>query len=208
MMGYITSPVVEDAFLKVPREEFVPPKYRKDAYLDSPLPLFHYDATISAPHMTVLILEYLKLVPGLKVLEVGAGSGYQAALIAEIVCKENTNGQRGHVYTIEIVSALAKFARDNLSRTGYEDCVTVLEGDGSLGYPAEAPYDRIVLTAAARKIPPPLLEQLKPNGILVLPLGSIRYYQTMVRVTKKEDGTIQQEELTGVAFVPLKGKFS
>ncbi len=145
--------------------------------------------------------EALELRQGMKVLEVGAGSGYHAATIAEIV------GDTGHVFTVEYVDKLVAIARNNLSQAGYANRVTLFQGDGSLGYAERAPYDRILVTAAAPRIPPPLLEQLKPNGILVMPVGGRMFPQELVRVRKKPDGALERDSLGGVAFVPLVGKF-
>lgn len=145
--------------------------------------------------------EALELQRGMKVLEVGAGSGYHAATIAEIV------GDRGHVFAIEFLDKLVGIARANLSRAGYSERVTLVQGDGSLGYAERAPYDRILVTATAPKIPPTLPDQLKPDGILVLPVGGKMFPQELVRVRKKPDGTLDRDSLGGVAFVPLIGKY-
>lgn len=150
--------------------------------------------------MVAIMNEALQLEQGLTVLEVGAGSGYHAATIAEII------GPRGHVYTVEIVEDLVRFARSNLERAGYSDRVTLVHGDGSLGYPDRAPYDRILLTAAAPAIPPPIMDQLKPGGIMLAPIGGKFFPQELVMVRRRTDGTIEREELGGVAFVPLQGK--
>ena len=144
--------------------------------------------------------EALELRIGNKVLEVGGGSGYHAATIAEQI------GPQGRVYTIELVLDLVKAARSNLEKAGYSDRVTLVQGDGSLGYPARAPYDSIVVTAAAPKIPQPLLGQLVPGGILVIPVGGRLFPQELVRVRKDEKGRIERASMGGVAFVPLIGK--
>ena len=145
--------------------------------------------------------EALELHQGMKVLEVGAGSGYHSATIAEIV------GDKGHVFAVEYVDKLVMIARNSLTRAGYSERVTLAQGDGSLGYDERAPYDRILVTAAAPKIPPPLLEQLKPDGILVLPIGGRMFPQELVRIRKDPDGTLERSSLGGVAFVPLVGKY-
>jgi len=156
--------------------------------------------------MVSIMNEALRLDVGLKVLEVGAGSGWHASTIAEIVApSDHPRESWGHVYTVEIIPRLAEFARRNIERAGYGDRVTVICGDGSQGYPKEAPYDRILVTAAAPYIPPPLKEQLKSGGILVIPVGSVGFYQTLIRVTKVDD-EFYEEDLGGVAFVPLVGK--
>lgn len=157
--------------------------------------------------MVSIMNEALELEVGHKVLEVGAGSGWHASTIAEIVAPSNIPKDKwGHVYTIEIIPELAEFARENIARAGYSDRVTVVCGDGSEGYPEEAPYDRILVTAAAPMIPTPLKEQLKPGGVMVIPVGEVSFYQTLIRL-RKLDGRIIEEDLGGVAFVPLIGKY-
>jgi protein-L-isoaspartate(D-aspartate) O-methyltransferase len=151
--------------------------------------------------MVAMMDEALELQPGIRVLEVGAGSGYHAATIAEVV------GEKGQVFAIEHLDKLVTFARSNLGRAGYSDRVTLVQGDGSMGYADRAPYDRILVTAAAPKIPPPLIDQLKLEGILVIPVGGRMFPQELIRVEKKTDGTLQRESLGGVAFVPLVGKY-
>jgi len=157
--------------------------------------------------MVSIMNEALELEVGHKVLEVGAGSGWHASTVAEIVAPSDVPKDRwGHVYTIEIVPRLAEFAKENIAKAGYSDRVTVICGDGSLGYPEKAPYDRILVTAAAPRIPEPLKEQLKPGGVMVIPVGDVGFYQTLIRLRKKEDGGVVEENLGGVAFVPLVGK--
>ena len=156
--------------------------------------------------MVSIMDEALELEVGHRVLEIGAGSGWHASTVAEIVAPTDTpKGEWGHVYTVEIVSELAEFARKNIEKAGYGDRVTVICGDGSEGYAEKAPYDRVLVTAAAPDVPKPLIEQLKTGGVLVIPVGGIYLYQTLVRIRKK-DGKIVKENLGGVAFVPLVGK--
>jgi len=150
--------------------------------------------------------EVLELEVGNKVLEVGAGCGWHAATVAEIVAPSDMPKEKwGHVYTVEIVSLLADLARTNIEKAGYSDRITVICGDGSLGYAEMAPYDRILVTAAAPDVPKPLIEQLKKGGVLVLPVGGVYLYQTLLRI-RKRDGKITEENLGGVAFVPLTGR--
>jgi protein-L-isoaspartate(D-aspartate) O-methyltransferase len=150
--------------------------------------------------MVAIMNEALELTGGLKVLEVGAGSGYHAATIAEIV------GPSGHVYTVEVIEELVRFARANLERAGYADRVTIVQGDGSLGYPDRAPYDRILVAAAAPKIPEPLVHQLMEDGILLIPIGGRFFPQELVKLRKRAGGKLERSQLGGVAFVPLKGE--
>ena len=151
--------------------------------------------------------EVLELEVGNKVLEVGAGCGWHAATVAEIIAPSDMPREKwGHVYTVEIVSQLADLARTNIEKAGYGDRITIICGDGSLGYVEMAPYDRILVTAAAPDVPKPLIEQLKNGGVLVLPVGGVYLYQTLLRITKR-DGKITEENLGGVAFVPLTGRY-
>jgi len=197
-LGYIRSDRVAEAMLKVPRHEFVPEHLRDRAYVDSPLPIGK-GQTISAPHMVAMMTELLDPRPGHKVLEVGAGSGYHAAVVAELVKPD------GKVITVERIPELAEFARENLRRTGYDKWVEVVVGDGTLGYPEEAPYDRILVTAGAPDVPRSLFEQLKPGGRMVIPVGD-RHLQELWLIRKTEDGRMVRERHGGCAFVPLIGK--
>lgn len=203
--GYLRSESVERALRTVPREEFVLPGSRKQAYRDSPLSI-GLGQTISAPHMCVIMCEGLRLEEGHTVLEVGAGSGYHAALCAEVVAPKGSSNP-GHVYTIEIVKGLIDFAEENLKRSGYADRVTVIHGDGGKGLPEHAPFDRMLVAAAAPDIPPPLVNQLKPGGILLIPVGSRGFYQELMMVEKDQDSNVTKRRWGGVAFVPLTGEY-
>ena len=196
--GYIKSKKVKKAMLKIPREEFMPPENSPYAYLDRPFPIGK-GQTISAPHMVAIIAEKLELQEGMNILEIGTGWGYNAAVVAEIV------GKKGHVYTIERIPALAEKARYNLIKTGYSDVVTVIDGDGTTGYPDKAPYDRIYGTASAPKIPEPLKKQLKIGGKLIIPTGS-DYFQELVSVQRISNDDYQTTNMGGVVFVPMIGK--
>jgi protein-L-isoaspartate(D-aspartate) O-methyltransferase len=156
--------------------------------------------------MVSIMNEALQLEVGNKVLEVGAGSGWHAATIAELVAPSGApRSEYGHVYTVEIVQELADFARKNIMKAGYGDRVTIVSGDGSLGFPEKAPYDRILVTAAAPDIPKPLIDQLKSGGIMLIPVGSPSLFQNLIKLTKT-NGKTKEENLGGVAFVPLTGK--
>jgi protein-L-isoaspartate(D-aspartate) O-methyltransferase len=198
MRGYVTSKAVEDAMRRVPREEFLPAELREEAYVDSPLPIGE-GQTISAPHMVAIMAENLDLKPGQKILEVGTGSGYHAAVCAEVIAPN------GHIYSIERITSLASFAEDNLERTGYAKLVTVILGDGSKGLPDHAPYDRIFVAAGAPEVPSPLTAQLAHGGKLLVPVGT-RWYQDLIRVTRK-GAKLEKENLGGCVFVPLVGEY-
>jgi len=201
----LTKQEVVRAMLTVPRHLFVPKDAESSAYIDSPLSIGS-GQTISAPHMNAMMCEYLKLEVGDKVLEVGTGSGYHAALCAELVAPKDSINP-GHVYTIERHKELVKKAKISLKETGYDNRVTVIRGDGSLGYPEEAPYDKILVTAASpKKIPPPLRKQLKDGGILCIPAGSKGFGQDLY-IIKKHGEDYDTKRITGVRFVPLIGKF-
>jgi protein-L-isoaspartate(D-aspartate) O-methyltransferase len=158
--------------------------------------------------MVSIMNEALQLEIGQKVLEVGAGCGWHAATIAEVVApKDSPRSEWGHVYTVEIVQGLAEFARKNIMNVGYGDRITIIYADGSMGHAEKAPYDRILVTAAAPDVPKPLIEQLKPNGTMLIPIGNVSLFQTLVKITKGINGKIKEENLGGVAFVPLTGRF-
>ena len=176
----------------VPRHLFVPEDVRAYSYLDTPLPIGS-GQTISQPYIVAFMTELLSLKEGDKVLEIGTGSGYQAAILSLIVRE---------VYTIEIKRDLAKRAREILQRLGYDN-VTVYAGDGYLGLPGEAPFDAIMITAATPEIPPALLDQLGTGGRMVVPVGQPSRTQNLTLVTKKSTGEISREELAPVLFVPL-----
>lgn len=191
----ISDSAVLRAMLKVPRHEFVLESQRNVAYADQALPIKE-NQTISQPYIVALMTESARLKPTDKVLEIGTGSAYQAAVLAEIV---------GEVYTIEIVKTLAREAADRLARLGYNN-VKARQGDGYQGWESAEPFDAILITAAAPKIPQPLVDQLKTGGRMVLPLGDLRMSQNLVVLTKKKDGALHKEFITGVVFVPMTGE--
>ena len=193
LRGRVSDRVLE-AMEDTPRELFVPDRVRQMAYMDHPLPIGD-GQTISAPHMVAIMCDLLDLGEGMRVLDVGTGSGYHAAVIAKLV------GPEGHVYSIERVATLVAFARKNLSEAGIEN-VTVVEGDGSRGLPDHAPFDRINVAATAPKVPEPLQAQLKVGGKLVIPVGTC--YQELLLVVRTEEG-FEAEQHGGVVFVPLIG---
>ncbi len=180
---------------KVPRHLFVAERDRNKAYGDFPLPIGE-GQTISQPYVVALMTEALKLKPADRVLEVGTGCGYQAAVLAELVRT---------VYTIEIRKSLADKAAQRLPTLGYRN-VQVRYGDGYFGWQEAAPFDAIIITAAVNHIPPPLIKQLKEGGRLILPLGSTTFYQTLTLVTKKKGGELAVEQMGPVAFVPMTGE--
>lgn len=182
------------AMAKVPRHEFVPPGLRDNAYANRPLPI-GYGQTISQPYIVALMTDLLNVDPEDRVLEIGTGSGYQAAILAELVSQ---------VHSIEIIDALGREARTRLRRLGYTN-VTVRVGDGYHGWKEHAPYAGIIVTAAAGHIPPPLLEQLKPGGRMVIPIGTPFVTQQLTMVEKNPDGKITTRRILPVRFVPLTG---
>ncbi len=188
------APDVRDALSRVPRHEFVPEELRRRAYFNEPLPI-GLGQTISQPYIVAIMTELLDLEPGDRVLEVGTGSGYQAAILAEIVDR---------VFTIEIVPGLAGRARDVLARLGYDN-VEVRLGDGYYGWPEEEPFDGVIVTAAASHVPPPLVRQLKPGARMIIPVGSAYFVQQLILVNKSADGEVSTEMIMPVRFVPLTG---
>lgn len=192
----VTDEEVLAAMKKVPRHEFVPDQHKAQAYADHPLPI-GYGQTISQPYIVALMTELLELKNTDRVLEIGTGSGYQAAILAEIVAE---------VYTVEIIEPLATEARERLKRLGYTN-VHVLHADGYYGWEEHAPYDAIIVTCAPDHIPQPLVQQLKDGGKLVIPVGPPGGYQTLWQITKQGD-QIKKRNVTGVLFVPLTGEHS
>jgi protein-L-isoaspartate(D-aspartate) O-methyltransferase len=188
----VTDTRVLDAMLAVPRHAFVPAPVGNQAYDDTPLPIGH-GQTISQPYIVALMTEHLKLPPAGKVLEVGSGSGYQAAVLAHLT---------PHVFTIEIVEELARTAGHRLQDQGYTS-VQVRHGDGHLGWPEQAPFDAIIVTCAPDALPPPLWSQLKPGGRIVIPIGPVDRVQRLVVLSKSTDGERRTEVITDVRFVPM-----
>jgi protein-L-isoaspartate(D-aspartate) O-methyltransferase len=193
--GRIYTLAVEKAFLDTPRELFIPESLKNHAYIDTPLEIGN-GQTISAPHMVAIMVEALDLEKNQKVLEIGAGSGYHAAIVSKII------GNEGQVYTIERFSSLAEFARKNLEKVDIKN-VKVESGDGSEGLAKYAPYDRIYVTCAAPHIPPPLIDQLKDKGKLMVPVGKMICNLELI---EKIGNKITKKNLGGCAFVPLIGK--
>ena len=189
----VTDPAVLRAMRAVPRHQFVPDRLADWAYTDRPLPIGQ-GQTISQPYIVAFMTELVQPDSTDRVLEVGTGSGYQAAVLAEIV---------DSVYTIEIVPELAHTARDRLVRLGYDN-VVVRHGDGYAGWPARAPFDAIVVTAAPKQIPPSLLEQLAPGGRMVIPVGPVRELQHLTLVTKTTNGAVRTRRVLPVRFVPFQ----
>lgn len=190
----ISDKKVLEAMSSVKRHLFVPERYRDTAYGDYPLPIGE-GQTISQPYVVALMTESLGLKSGDTVLEIGTGSGYQAAVLAEIVSK---------VYTIEIRQKLAREAEARLKGLEYKN-IMVKHGDGYFGWERHAPFDAIIITASVNHIPPSLIKQLKEGGRLILPLGNTVYYQMLTLATKK-GGKLDLKQLTGVAFVPMVGE--
>jgi protein-L-isoaspartate(D-aspartate) O-methyltransferase len=190
----ITQPEILDAFRTVPREAFISPEYAHLAYGDHPLPI-EANQTISQPYIVALMIQAGGIEPGDRVLEVGAGSGYAAAVISRIAER---------VIGIERQHLLVEIAQTRLERLGYDN-VEIVEGDGTKGWPEEAPYDAILAAASGSHVPESLVRQLTPGGRLVIPIGEPGWSQQLVKVTKQIDGVLRRENLGGVRFVPLIG---
>ena len=191
----ITEPIILDAFGQVPRELFVSDQYAHLAYGDHPLPI-EAEQTISQPYIVALMMQAAAIKAGDKVLEVGSGSGYAAAVIGRIAAR---------VIGIERQHELVEVARERLERLCYDN-IDIVEGDGTKGCPDEAPFDAILAAASGSHVPEPLLGQLAPGGRIVMPIGDPGAVQELVKVTKQEDGILRQENLGAVRFVPLIGE--
>ncbi|RTZ79209.1 MAG: protein-L-isoaspartate O-methyltransferase [SAR324 cluster bacterium] len=189
----IWNPAVLKAMKQVPRHEFVPQHIRKLAYADRPLPIGE-GQTISQPYVVAWMSQLLELEKGMKVLEIGTGSGYQAAVLATMGVK---------TYSMEIIPNLAREVKIRLKKLGYK--VEVRQGDGYYGWNEHAPFDRVIITAAANHVPRPLLDQLKPGGKLILPLGNVRYSQNMTLIEKDSQGKMRTSQHGQVRFVPMVG---
>ncbi len=189
------DPRVMEVMGEVERHKFVPERLLRAAYENRPLPI-GYGQTISQPYIVALMTDLLEVGPGDRVFEVGAGSGYQAAVLARLVDR---------VHTMEIIPGLAAECRERMTRLGYEN-VEVLTGDGYYGWEEGAPYDAIIVTAAAPHIPPPLIDQLKPGGRMVIPVGPPFLNQQLTLVEKAEDGSVTTRQVLPVRFVPLTGE--
>ena len=185
---------VMEAMSTVPRHALVPKKKRKQAYLNRPLPI-GYGQTISQPYIVAIMTDLINPQPEHKVLEVGTGSGYQAAILSQVVQQ---------VYTIEIIEQLGKRARKDLAKLGYNNIQTRI-GDGYYGWKQHAPFDGIVVTAAASHVPPPLIKQLKPGGRMIIPVGSTFLTQQLLLIVKDEKGNVTTKQILPVRFVPLTG---
>lgn len=197
--GFLKSERIKEAIRKVPREDFIPSLYRDYAYYEIPLPIAGEQATISCPHSYPLLYEALGLDKGYRFLEIGLGSGYGAALAREII------GPEGLVVSIEIDPATFEFAKKNLENLSYKDII-LIRGDGGLGYPQMAPYDRICVTAACPEIPACLIDQLKVDGRLVAPLIE-NGVQNLVLLKKTEKG-LKRKVICEVLYIPLRGKYA
>lgn len=191
----LDAPLVLAAMQAVPREVFVPAYLRDSAYEDGPLPLL-LGQTISQPYIVALMVDALAVRPGQTVLEIGTGSGYAAAVLAQIAAR---------VYTVERMAELAQTALATLAKLGIRN-VEVRQADGTLGWPERAPFDAIAVAAGGPQVPPALKQQLRVGGRLVMPVGQDRHYQELIRVTRQSDNSFTTDHLTSVCFVPLIGE--
>ena len=194
--GFLTNEKVESAFRTIPRHEFVVPSELDRAYYNEPLSIMN-NQTISQPGVVSRMTEWLDIKDGQKILEIGTGSGWQTAILSYMV-------GNGTVYSIERLPELVNFARENLEKLGIDN-VHVILGDGSMGYPEESPYDRIIITAACTEIPLPLLEQLDENGLIIAPVGDLS--QSMILLKKISGEIVEIKNESNYIFVPLLGKF-
>lgn len=190
----IEDPALLAAFRAVPRDQFVAPELQPRAYTDGPLPI-GFGQTISQPYIVALTIAAAGIKAGDKVLEIGAGSGYAAAVIGQVAAD---------VIAVERVPELANSAAARMEQLGFRN-VRIVEGDGTLGWPAEAPFDAIVAAASGSEVPQPLIDQLKPGGTLVMPVGAHWWAQSLVKIVKQADGSTTREDLCAVRFVPLIG---
>lgn len=195
--GFLTKREIEDAIRKTPREFFVPKQHKEEAYEDKPIETKNMQ-TISQPSVVARMTEWLDVKPKMKVLEIGAGSGWQSAIIAKLVYPETT-------YAVEKHADLVEFARNNL-RNANVDNVQVIHGDGIIGFPKKAPFDRIIITAACEKIPDSLIDQLSEGGILLAPIG--KNTQKLVMFQKTKQGMVEKKIEDGYVFVPLVGNYN
>ncbi|MBI5859253.1 MAG: protein-L-isoaspartate(D-aspartate) O-methyltransferase [Nitrosarchaeum sp.] len=193
--GFLNDDKVESAIRKIPRHEFVPISLKEEAYEDAPLSIMK-NQTISQPSVVSRMTEWLDIREGQKILEIGSGSGWQTAILSYLV-------GNGKVYSIERHSELVEFAKKNLDKLGITN-VKVILGDGSLGFPEESPFNRIIITAACKKIPEPLLGQLSTDGLLIAPVGE--FQQSLVLLKNTPQGIVEIKNQPGYVFVPLLGK--
>ena len=193
--GLLKDPNIVRAMERVPREEFLPADAKSYAYVDSPIPI-GYGQTTSALHMTALFCEYSRMKMGQSVLEVGGGCGYMSCVYAEVVApSESTRASWGHVWSAEIVKELYELGKANVDRLGFGDRVTFLGADASEGLDIQEKFDVIIVTSAAPEIPAELTGQLKDEGVLLIPVGGARFYQELIRVKRKRDGSLSNENL-------------
>ena len=201
--GFLKSKIIEDAMLKIPREEFLPFDYRDHSYKELPFPLPGKNSTISCPHSYPMFYEAIGLSPGDNFLEIGTGSGYGAVLAAEVV---GFKGSKGKVTSIEIDHDTFLYAQERVSRFEYPN-LFLIEADGGNGYVPHAPYNKICLTAACSKVPPPLIDQLQRGGKLITPYGQPRNTQDLLLLEKDHEGNIFIKSIEKVLYVSLQGEY-